>query len=51
VPVNWTDLVPADPYLSLADGRSCFRVADLLALALALADLTATRAADADRGP
>jgi hypothetical protein len=33
VPVNWTDFVPADPYLSLAGGRSWFRVEDLLALA------------------
>jgi hypothetical protein len=33
VPVNWTDFVPADPYLSLGRGRSCFRVEDLLALA------------------
>jgi Family of unknown function (DUF5372) len=40
VPVNWTDLVPADPHLSLAHGRSCFRVADLLAIA----DLVAARA-------
>jgi hypothetical protein len=40
VPVSWTDFVPADPYLSLGGGRSCLRVADLLALA----DLVASRA-------
>lgn len=33
VPVGWTDLLPADPYLSLGQGRSRFRVEDLLALA------------------
>ena len=32
VPVGWTDLLPADPYLSLGGGRSLFRVEDLLAL-------------------
>ena len=40
VPVSWTDFVPADPYLSLGRGRSCFRVEDLLTLA----DLMASRA-------
>jgi hypothetical protein len=39
VPLNWTDVVPADPYLSLGRGRSCFRVEELLALA----DLVAAR--------
>ena len=33
VPVNWTDFVPADPYLSVGGGRSRFRVEDLLTLA------------------
>ena len=33
VPVGWTDVVPADPYLSLGRGRSRFRVEDLLLLA------------------
>ena len=32
VPVGWTDLLPADPYLSVGQGRSRFRVEDLLAL-------------------
>jgi len=40
VPVNWTDVAPADPYLSIGRGRSRFRVADLLALA----DLVAAHA-------
>jgi len=43
VPLTWTDLVPADPYLSLGGGRSCFRVADLLVLV----ELVTTRAARA----
>jgi Family of unknown function (DUF5372) len=33
VPINWTDFVPADPYLSVGRGRSRFRMEDLLALA------------------
>jgi len=41
VPVNWTDGVPADPYVSVGGGRSRFRVEDLVALA----ELVATRAA------
>jgi hypothetical protein len=43
VPLNWTDVVPADPYLSLGGGRSCFRVEDLLVLA----DIVTSRAARA----
>jgi hypothetical protein len=42
VPVNWTDFVAADPYLSVGRGRSRFRVEDLLALAELVATL-ATR--------
>jgi Family of unknown function (DUF5372) len=41
VPIDWTDCVPADPYLSLGGGRSRFRVEDLVALA----DLVRARAA------
>ena len=32
VPVGWTDVAPADPYVSVGKGRSHFRVEDLLAL-------------------
>lgn len=32
VPINWTDAVPADAYLTVGGGRSLFRVEDLLAL-------------------
>ena len=41
VPVNWTDFVPVDPYVSVGRGRSRFRVEDLVALA----ELVAARAA------
>ena len=33
VPVNWTDFLPPDSYLSIGGGRSQFRVEDLLNLA------------------
>ena len=39
VPVTWTDVIPADAYVSVGDGRSQFRVEDLMALA----DLMALR--------
>jgi len=41
VPANWTDSVPADPYVSVGGGRSRLRVEDLVALV----ELVATRAA------
>jgi hypothetical protein len=37
VPVTWTDLVPADPYVSVGGGRARFRVEDLVALVELLA--------------
>lgn len=43
VPVNWTDLLPAEPYLSVGRGRSRFRIADLCALADLVAALAAAR--------
>ena len=33
VPAEWTDVVPADPFVVVSAGRSPFRVADLLVLA------------------
>jgi hypothetical protein len=33
IPVAWTDLAPADPFVVLANGRALFRPPDLLALA------------------
>jgi len=32
IPVAWTDVVPADPYISVGAGRSLFRVEDLIEL-------------------
>ena len=43
VPVNWTDLLPAEPYVSVGGGRSRFRLADLCALADLVADLAVAR--------
>jgi hypothetical protein len=33
LPAEWTDVVPADPFVVVAAGRSPFRTADLLVLA------------------
>ena len=33
VPAGWTSVAEADPFVTVAAGRSAFRVADLLALA------------------
>ena len=33
LPVEWTDLAPADPFVVVAAGRAPFRTADLLKLA------------------
>ena len=33
LPAEWTDLVPADPFVVVSAGRSPFRTADLLVLA------------------
>ena len=37
VPVGWTSVATTDPFVSVARGRSAFRVEDLLALAEAIA--------------
>jgi hypothetical protein len=39
LPVTWTSLAPADPYVAVAAGRSPFRVHDLLELAALLAEI------------
>jgi len=33
LPAGWTDVDPPDPFVAIADGRSMFRVEDLVALA------------------
>jgi hypothetical protein len=38
---EWTDAVPADPYVSIGNGRSYFRVPDLLTLVALVAALRA----------
>ena len=39
LPVHWTDLVPVELHVALAQGRSCLRVQDLLRLAEMLEEL------------
>ncbi len=41
MPVAWTSLATADPFVVVAAGRSRFRVADLIALVGLLGDLKA----------
>ena len=33
LPASWTDVVPADPFVSTAEGRALFRANDLFELA------------------
>jgi len=33
LPASWTDVIPADPFISVAGGRALFRADDLLELA------------------
>jgi Family of unknown function (DUF5372) len=46
LPAGWTDVVPADPFVVIAAGRSAFTTDDLLALA----DLVDRLRAHADAG-
>jgi Family of unknown function (DUF5372) len=39
LPLKWTSLAPADPFVSLSAGRAAFRVSDLLELSRLLASL------------
>ena len=41
MPVRWTDFAESDPLLAMSDGRSAFRVVDLLTLSDLLAGLEA----------
>ena len=45
MPARWTDFAEPDPFLAISDGRSAFRVVDLLALADLLSGLEATDSA------
>jgi hypothetical protein len=40
LPIGWTDLASPEPYLTIGEGRSRFRVEDLLELAEQLKDRT-----------
>ncbi len=40
LPAGWTDVEGADPFVALAAGRACFRLADLQALAALVHELT-----------
>jgi hypothetical protein len=44
LPVQWTDLAPADPFVVMAAGRCAFRLADLLALSQLLEHLSGAAA-------
>ena len=46
LPAEWTDVVPADPFVVVSAGRSPFRTADLLVLAELVAQLGAGPGAD-----
>ena len=46
LPAEWTDVVPADPFVVVSAGRSPFRAADLLVLAELVAQLGAGSGAD-----
>ena len=39
IPASWTDVVSPDPFVSVSDSRSCFRVEDLLRLIDLVADV------------
>ena len=43
VPASWTDVVPEDPLVQMAAGRSLFRVPDLLELAQMVEELRRSR--------
>ena len=45
MPARWTDFAEPDPFLAISDGRSAFRVVDLLALADLLSGLEAADSA------
>ena len=51
LPVEWTDVIPADPVVTLAAGRALFRLTDLLALRAAVPGAGTSPTADADGGP
>jgi len=49
LPASWTDVAPADPFVTLSGGRSIFRLQDLRALAALVRDLQESGKEDGDR--
>jgi hypothetical protein len=49
LPAEWTDVVPADPFIVVSAGRSPFRIADLLELSELLTELDAHRVSSVKR--
>jgi hypothetical protein len=43
IPTSWTDIAAPDPFVVVADGRSLFRVTDLLELVQRIRSLKASR--------
>jgi hypothetical protein len=39
LPTTWTDVAEADPFVTMAGGRACCRVSDLLRLAAFIAEV------------
>jgi len=50
LPAQWTDAVPADPFVEAAAGRAPFRAEDLLELAGRVADLVSRVAPEGTPG-
>jgi len=46
LPASWTDLVPPDPFVAVAAGRSLFRADDLLELAQLVGKRAPMRSSD-----
>ena len=44
MPASWTDVVPVDPYVAIAGGRSLLRLEDLLALSELVAQVRSSLA-------
>jgi hypothetical protein len=39
LPTTWTDIAAPDPFVTMASGRACCRVSDLLRLATLIAEV------------
>jgi hypothetical protein len=43
VPLDWTDVGPKDPFVTVSSGRSLFRVEDLLGLFRLIAEINSSK--------